>query len=174
MAGSVSRSASYPMSYDEDSGPSGRRRALVALQAIGGFMSRSAGRAPRPSGWALGGVVFAATVLTIVGFFQLADGLNAIINDDFYVVTRNYTFGLDVTVWGWIHLLIGLIMLAVALGLMGGSTWAAVGGIVIAGLSAIVSFFTIPYYPVWSVVVIALDVWVIWALTSHRSGLEET
>jgi hypothetical protein len=135
-------------------------------------MSRSAGRAPGPSGWAMGGVVFAASVLTMVGIFQVVDGLNAIINDDFYVVTRNYTFGLDVTVWGWIHLLVGLIMLGVAFGLLSGSTWAAAGAIAIAGLSAIVNFFTIPYYPVWAVVVIALDVWVIWALTSHRSGLE--
>ncbi len=137
-------------------------------------MSRSAGRAPDPSGWAMGGVVFAASVLMLVGIFQIVDGLNAILNDDFYVVTRNYTFDLDVSAWGWIHLIVGLIMLAVAFGLLGGSGWAAVGGIVIAGVSAIVSFFTIPYYPVWSIIVIALDVWVIWALTSHRSGLDET
>ena len=75
---------------------------------------------------------------------------------------------------GWIHLIVGLIMLAVAFGLLSGSGWAAAGGIAIAGVSAIVSFFTIPYYPVWSIIVIALDVWVIWALTSHRSGLDET
>jgi len=117
------------------------------------------------SGWARGGVIFAACILTLIGFFQVIAGLVAIIDDNFYVVARNYTFNLDTTGWGWIHLIIGILLLLTAFGLFAGQEWAAVVGVVLAGLSAVANFFFIPYYPVWSIVVIALDVWVIWALT---------
>ena len=117
------------------------------------------------SGWAVGGVVFAATMLMLIGIFQVIAGLVAIIDDNFYVVTRNYTFDLDVTVWGWVHLIIGILLVSVGFALFARSTWAGVAAIMLAGLSAVVNFFFIPYYPFWAILVIALDVWVIWALT---------
>ena len=121
---------------------------------------------------AVGLVLFAAIMMVMVGVFQAFTGLVAIFNDEFYVVTRNYTFDLDVTTWGWIHLIIGLVVLATGLGLFGRRTWAGVAGIVLAGLSALANFFFIPYYPIWSLLVIGLAVWVIWALT--RPGAIET
>ena len=124
------------------------------------------------SGWATGGIVFAATVLTLVGCFQLIAGLVAIFDDDFYVVTANYTFDLDTSAWGWIHLLIGIALIATGWGLFSRSTWAGVTAILLAGLSAVANFFFIPYYPFWSILIIALDIWVIWALT--RPGAIET
>jgi hypothetical protein len=125
---------------------------------------------PRPeeqhvSGWALGTIAFAATIMTMIGVFQVITGLVAIFNDDFFVVTRNYTFDLDVTVWGWIHLIIGVIAVAVGFGLYARATWAGVTAIIIAFLSALANFFFIPYYPIWALVVIGLDIWLIWALT---------
>ena len=117
------------------------------------------------SGWAVGGIVFAACLLSLIGAFQVIAGLAAIINDDFFVVTRNYTFDLDTTVWGWIHLVLGAVLLATAWGLFGRKPWAGVTAISLAMLSAVLNFFFIPYYPWWALVVIALDIWVIWALT---------
>jgi hypothetical protein len=117
------------------------------------------------SGWALGGVAFAACILTLVGFFQIIAGLVAIIDDDFYVVASNYTFDLDASGWGWIHLLIGILLVITGFGLFNRSAWAGYTAIFLAMLSAIANFFFIPYYPFWSILVIALDVWVIWALT---------
>jgi hypothetical protein len=117
------------------------------------------------SGWAVGGITFAACVLTLIGAFQVIAGLVAIIDDEFYVVTRNYTFDVDTSVWGWIHLIIGLALIATGFGLFARSTWAGVTAIVLAGLSALANFFFIPYYPFWAILLIALDVWVIWALT---------
>ena len=117
------------------------------------------------SGWAAGGITFAACVLLIVGTFQSIAGLVAIIDDEFYVVTRNYTFDLDVSAWGWIHLIIGILLIATGWGLFSRSTWAGVTAIVLAMLSAIANFFFIPYYPFWSILMIALAVWVIWSLT---------
>jgi hypothetical protein len=124
------------------------------------------------SGWAIGGVVFAASMLTLAGVFQILTGLVALFNDEFYVVARNYTFDLDVTAWGWVHLLIGIAVLVTGLGLFSRQTWAGVTAIFVAMLSALANFFFIPYYPVWALVVIGLDVWVIWALT--RPGAIET
>jgi hypothetical protein len=136
-------------------------------------MSEYPASGQRPvSGWAVGGLVFAATVLTLVGVFQIIAGLTAIFDDNFYVVTRNYTFDLDTTAWGWIHLILGLIIVAVGFGLFTRRAWAAVAAIVLAGLSATLNFFFIPYYPFWAILLIALDVWVIWSLTTSRSAIE--
>src|SRR5215218_5774136 len=123
-------------------------------------------------GWVAGGVTFAGTMLIVIGGFQIVAGLTAVFNDEFFVVARNYTFDLDVTAWGWIHLLMGVVMLATGLGLFTRRVWAGVAGIFVAMLSALANFFFIPYYPVWALVVIALDVWVIWSLT--RPGAIET
>jgi hypothetical protein len=117
------------------------------------------------SGWAIGAIGFAASLLTLVGAFQVIAGLAAIINDEFFVVARNYAFNLDVSAWGWIHLVLGVILVATGLGLFARSAWAGVAAIFLAMLSALANFFFIPYYPFWALIVIALNIWVIWALT---------
>ena len=117
------------------------------------------------SGWAVGGITFAACVLTLIGFFQIIAGLTAIFDDQFFVIAQHYTFDVDTTAWGWIHLLIGILLVITGFGLFAGSAWAGVTAILLAGLSALANFFFIPYYPFWSILVIALDVWVIWSLT---------
>jgi hypothetical protein len=117
------------------------------------------------SGWALGGITFAACMLTIIGFFQVIAGLTAIFDDEFFIVTANYTFDLDTTVWGWIHLLTGIALLATGWGLFNRSEWAGITAIVLVSFNAVANFFFIPYYPFWAILLIALDVWVLWSLT---------
>ena len=121
------------------------------------------------SGWVVGGWVFAASVMIMVGMFQAIAGFTAILDDDFYVVAENYTFDLDTTAWGWVHLIIGAIVFMGGLSLLAGAVWAQVLAITLAVISAVSNFFFIPYYPFWSIVIIALNIWVIWALT--RPGL---
>ena len=134
---------------------------------------RDSGRVEQDvSGWAVGGIAFAGTVMVMIGTFQALEGLVALFNDEFFVVTRNYTFDLDVTAWGWIHLIIGIVVLATGFGLFARSTWAGVTGIMICALSAISNFFFIPYYPIWALLLIGLNIWVIWALT--RPGAIKT
>jgi hypothetical protein len=128
-------------------------------------MTQYEGSEPQVSGWAVAGVTFAATVMLLIGIFQGIAGLAAIFNDQFFVVTGNYAFDLDVTAWGWIHLLLGILLVVAAWGLYSGATWAGVTAIFLAILSAIANFFFIPYYPFWSLLEIGLAVWVIWALT---------
>ena len=124
------------------------------------------------SGWATGGVVFAATMMIMIGLFQAFQGLAAIINDDFYVVVSEYAFDIDLTAWGWIHLIAGVLVMIAGFALFSGSTAAGVAAIALAGLSAISNFFFIPYYPFWSLLIIGLAVFVIWSIT--RSGILES
>ena len=127
---------------------------------------------PELSGWAAGGITFAALLLLLAGSFQVVSGLVAVIDDEFFVVTRNYTFDIDTSVWGWIHLVLGVLFVFTGIGLLSRSTWAGVAAIFFAMLSALVNFFFIPYYPIWSIVVIAADVWIIWSIT--RPGAMKT
>jgi hypothetical protein len=128
-------------------------------------------RAP-PSGWATGGLLFAGTVLTMSGLFEFLQGLAAILNDDWFVKAADYTFDLGITGWGWIHLLLGIVVFAMGIALFQQATWAGVGAIAVAMLSAVANFLFIPDYPLWSLLLIGLDVWVIWALT--RPGVIRT
>jgi len=116
--------------------------------------------------WALGGAAFAGVMLTTLGAFQALEGIAAVANDDVYVRGINYVYQFDLTTWGWIHLVLGLIAVATGVGILAQQTWATAVGLVIAFLSAMSSFAFMPYYPFWSIVILAFDVFVIWALCS--------
>ncbi|HEU4449766.1 MAG TPA: hypothetical protein VFR63_07280 [Gaiellaceae bacterium] len=101
----------------------------------------------------------------MIGAFQVLAGIAAIAEDEFFVVSANYLYDLDVTTWGWIHLGLGVLVVLAGFALMAGRVWAGIVALTFAVLSAVSNFFLIPYYPWWSLLVIALSVWVIWALT---------
>ena len=131
-------------------------------------------QATAASGSSVGaGYVFAGVIMIMVGCFQAIVGLAAIFEDEFFVVSPNYVFEVDTTTWGWIHLLLGLLVAFAGYALFAAKTWARVVGVTLATLSAIANFFFIPYYPFWSILMIALAVWVIWALTRSLSSADE-
>jgi hypothetical protein len=107
---------------------------------------------------------FAGVMLVTLGILQILQGITAVAEDTLYVTTFNYVYSLDISSWGWIHMALGAVAVATGLGLFAGQSWARIVGIALASLSAINSFMFLPYYPLWSIVVIALDVLVIWAL----------
>jgi hypothetical protein len=115
--------------------------------------------------WASGISIFGGVVLATVGLFQFFEGLSAVFKDDVYVAAPNYIYGFDVTTWGWIHLVIGVIAVAVGLSILAGQSWALVTGIVIAVLSAASNFMFLPYFPIWASVIIIIDIAIIWALS---------
>ncbi len=114
--------------------------------------------------WATGLMVFAAALLVTVGIFQVLQALVALFNDEFLIVGPEYTYAFDISAWGWIHLVIGLGLGLVGWFLFSGAEWARWAGIALAVLSAVANFMWLPYYPFWSIVVIALNVAIIWAL----------
>jgi len=119
------------------------------------------------SGLAVGFIVFAGIAMVMIGALHALQGLVALFNDDFYVVGQEWIFEFDLTTWGWIHLLIGLLVLIAGFFEFKGAVWARVVGIAAAALSAVLNFMWLPYYPVWALIIIALDVMVIWALSVH-------
>jgi hypothetical protein len=122
---------------------------------------------PRSTGW-VGVVLFGGIMLVMLGGFQFIQGLVAIFNDDYYLVSPNgLVIELDYTVWGWTHLIIGLVAIATGFGVMVGQTWARVVGIIVAVLSALVNIAFLSAYPIWSTLIIAMDVLVIYALAVH-------
>jgi len=127
-------------------------------------MASTTARPAQVSGWAVGLAAFAGYMLIIVGFFQAFEGLAAILRDQYFVVTPNYLYHIDTTAWGWIHLIWGAVVCVAGFGVLAGRLWGRIVGIVAASLSAIAQFFYIPYYPLWAILIIALDVAIIWAL----------
>jgi hypothetical protein len=143
----------------------------MSNEAYGSSEARRASR--ETSGWAVGLILFAAIMMIMVGVFQALQGLIAIFENEFYAATRNYIFKFDATTWGWIHLILGLVVAFAGWGLLSGRTWARVLAITLAVLSAIANFLFVPYYPFWSLLLITLDVLVIWALAAHGGDLRE-
>ena len=128
----------------------------------------------RPTAW-VGVVLFGGIMLEMVGGFQLIQGLVALFKDDYYLVgPGGLVIEMDYTVWGWTHLLIGLVAIATGIGVMLGQTWARVLGIVIAVVSALVNVAFLSAYPIWSTIIIATDVLVIYALVVHGREVKST
>lgn len=124
--------------------------------------------------WVSGLELFAAVMMIIIGLFHVIVGLAAIVRSSYYVVTQNYAFTFNVTAWGWVHLILGILVGATGLALISGQSWARVVGMIILGLSALGNFLFIPYQPVWSLLIIVIDVAVIWALAVHLRELESS
>jgi hypothetical protein len=113
-------------------------------------------------------VLFGGIMMLMMGGFQLIEGLVALFRDNYYLVTRDgLVINVDYTAWGWTHLLIGVVAVATGLGVLAGQTWARVAGIVIALISALVNVAFLAAYPIWSTIIIAVDVLVIYALAVH-------
>jgi len=124
-------------------------------------------RVSAASPWARGFAIVAAVMMMTIGVFHALTGLTAIFRNEFYVVVADYAFQFDVTTWGWLHLVLGALVAAAGFFVLSGRVWARSVGVVLAALSLVTNFLFIPYYPVWSIVIIALDAAVIWALCVH-------
>lgn len=121
-------------------------------------------REAQRTGWAIAGVVMAASLMILLGFWGIIVGISAIASDNIFVTNLDYSYDIDLTAWGWIHLILGVIAVLAGFALFSGAVWARVVGIVLAILVAINYFLFLPFYPLWSIIVIALSVFVIWSL----------
>ncbi|MGX2995820.1 DUF7144 family membrane protein [Streptomyces sp. JNUCC 64] len=131
------------------------------------------GPAPRPDprgGWVVGGVLFAGVLLLCNGILAILQGISAIAEDDVYRRVGSYVYEINLTGWGWALLIIGAIAAVTGWGLLSNADWARITGIVLASLSLVAQFLFLPYYPLWAIVVIAIDVFIIWALVADHPG----
>jgi hypothetical protein len=119
------------------------------------------------SGW-YGWVVFAATMMIMLGTFHAIAGLVALFRADYFLVTQSgLVIDADFTTWGWAHLLLGILVVAAGAALYAGATWARVVAVVIAMLSAVLNLAFLSAYPLWSGIMIAVDILIIYAVTAH-------
>ena len=139
----------------------GRRAERVCSRERGIDMEQ-----PR-SGWAVGWIFFAGILMIMLGGWWMFAGLVGIIDDKFYVKGAKYVMQFDTTTWGWIHLIMGLIVLLAGLALFSGAVWARTVGVILAVISGLVAFAWLPWYPFWAIIFIVASVAIIWALTAH-------
>jgi len=118
--------------------------------------------------------MFAAIMMLLIGFFHVIAGLVAIVDDNFYVATKEYVFQFDRTTWGWIHLIFGIVVFLAGLSLFKGAIWARTVGVILGVISAVVGFAWLPWYPIWGVLIVLVAVSVIWALTVHGRDADLT
>ncbi|NNH71178.1 hypothetical protein HLB23_15100 [Nocardia uniformis] len=121
---------------------------------------------PVRQGVAAGVSIGAAVLLLTAGVLSLLEGIAAVAKDDLFVAGPSYIYRMDITSWGWIHILVGALLIISAIALMTGALWARITAIGLAALSIISNFLWLPYYPLWSILIIALDIVVIWALAT--------
>jgi hypothetical protein len=138
-----------------------------------GTSSAAHSTAPRPTGWT-GWVYFASTMMFLLGIFQIVEGLVAVFDDGYYHVTESgLVVNVDYTAWGWVHMLVGVLLLVSAAGVLAGNIAARAVGVILAGLSAVLNLLFIEAYPIWSTIIITIDVLVIYALTVHGRELAD-
>ena len=122
---------------------------------------------PEQTGW-MGWILFAAAMMIMVGIFHAIQGLVALFDDGYYLVSKNgLTVHVDYTTWGWVHIVLGVVLMGTAAGLLAGQMWARIVGVVVALVSSVVNIGFLAAYPIWSMMMIAFDVLVIWAITVH-------
>ncbi len=122
----------------------------------------------RTSGW----VVFASIMLIMAGVFGIIDGLVALIHDEVYLVTKDQVVAFDFTTWGWIHLIVGIIVTTAGFAVMSGQLWARMVGVLAATASAIAQIAFITAFPFWSVLIIGIDILIIYGLLVHGEEVE--
>ncbi len=126
------------------------------------------------SPWATSWTAAAAVLMTFGGIMAIFQGIAAIAEDDVFVATRDFTYEFSLTGWGVLHVILGALVAVAGLSLFSGATWARAVGIALAGLSMIANFVWLPYAPVWAIVLIVIDGFIIWALCAPRRGSRES
>lgn len=121
---------------------------------------------PGGSGFATGGLVFAGVLMLVNGVMAILQGISALAKDDVYNRVGDYVYKIDLTGWGVIMLVLGVVLLGVGYGVLKGAWWARMTGIFLASMSMVLHFLFLPYAPVWSVIMAGVDFFVIWALAT--------
>ncbi|SNS07095.1 hypothetical protein SAMN05216276_1003205 [Streptosporangium subroseum] len=128
--------------------------------------------APRITGW-VGWVWFAALMMILTGAFNIIYGLVAILRSTFFLETPNNTLLFNLSAWGWIHLILGILLVVAGFAVIAGQTWARAVAVILAMVNAVTQMLLFSAYPWWSLLAIAIDVLVIYALIVHGRESEE-
>ena len=119
---------------------------------------------------AAGGLVLGGVLMVVYGLFAVLQGIAAIAGDEVYTSFGQYSFAFDLTAWGWIHVIVGVLVVVAGLGLFTGADWARVASAVVVGLALIANFLWLPYQPFWSIIMIVTGLFVLWSVFNYRSA----
>ncbi|MGW7369317.1 DUF7144 family membrane protein [Streptomyces sp. NPDC054841] len=122
--------------------------------------------------WAAGGVLFAGVLMMVTGVISIFEGIAGIARDEVYTRIAGYVFAWDLTAWGWVHLILGIIVAVTGLGILKNMQWSRYAGVFLASLNIVVQFLFLPYQPVWAIFSMAISVFIIWALVAAESRPE--
>ncbi|MEV2210833.1 hypothetical protein AB0H86_04900 [Streptomyces sp. NPDC050997] len=129
---------------------------------------------PTETAWATGGVVFAGVLMLVDGVLAIFQGISALAKDDVWANLGDYVYKINLTGWGVILIVLGALAALTGAGILKGAAWARLTGIFLAALSMVAHFLFLPYAPVWSIIMIAVNVFVIWALATYRPTRGQT
>lgn len=162
---SQSQPQSHPQATDAAHSSPGSRTTWASAETRPGPAS-APGTGPPDYNWATGVLVFAGVLMLVNGLLAILQGISAIAEDDVYGRIGNYVFEINLTAWGWILLGLGVVAVCVGYGILKGAWWARITGIFLASLSMVAHFLFLPYTPVWSVIMVGIDFFVILALAT--------
>ncbi|MFF1494438.1 hypothetical protein [Streptomyces sp. NPDC058304] len=123
--------------------------------------------AVNPSPWhgpTSGTTVLAGALMIFGGAMAIFEGISAVVKDPLFIATRHYVFEFSLAGWGWVHLIVGIVLVLAGCAVLSGALWARYFGVFVAGLGAVANFLWIPYYPLWATILVAVDLFIIWAL----------
>lgn len=130
-------------------------------------MTQHSTTSPQAAGWAAGIKAFAGSLLVVIGSFNLIYGFAAVFNDQIWVEGVNRTFLFDLTTWGWIHVILGAALVLVGVFLFQNAAWARISAAALVMINMVTQMAALPAFPWWSIVMIALDAVILWALLAH-------
>jgi hypothetical protein len=154
--GRAAGQSEYAAEYQRETGyPADTRQAQYETERAGG-----AG--------AFAGSVLAGMLMIIGGAIGFLNGLGMVIRGGFYTYHAGYAYHWNTAGWGWVSLILGGLVFVAGVCVILGMVWARVLGVVLASLSAIGHFLMLPYYPIWGIILVAFDLFIIWALVARR------
>lgn len=123
-------------------------------------------RATEPTGW-VGWIWFGGVVMVLLGIFSVIEGIVALAHQNYYVVGRQGLLVFDITGWGWVHLILGVLAIIAGAALFTGAMWARIVAVILLVINATAQLAFMAAYPFWALTVLALDIVVIWAIVAH-------
>lgn len=132
-------------------------------------MARNGESLPKGTAW----VSFASVLLIISGLLHVIAGLVALFNSKVYLVAENGLIAFNFTAWGWIHIVIGIILLTAASSVLVGGYWGRTVGVIVAALSIVANMSFMSSYPIWSLLIIAINLFIIYALIIRAGALRQ-
>ncbi|WP_377273284.1 hypothetical protein [Peterkaempfera sp. SMS 1(5)a] len=121
------------------------------------------------TGWVTGPYLFGGLALELSGTLSILMGAAGIARSNIFASSQ-YAYQFDLTAWGWIHVVIGIALIAAGVGVLAGRSWGRGAGIALGAVSLVTQFMFVPYYPLWAITLMMLDLVAVWTLSRFSAS----